>query len=225
MSNTDNPLVAGLYDPVMAIPERTVLRPHREALVADLAGDVLDLGAGTGALFQYVESRDVTSVCAVEPDPGMRRQAIERAEDLSADITVTAGDAQALPYDDRSFDAVIASFALCTIPDHEQALAEVARVLRGGGEFRFLEHVRGDGLSGRVHDLLAPGWHAVAGGCHLNRETDRLLLGDDRFRTISFERTDGLTDTLLPVVRGRLERQRSDGGGTLDRVVAGLTGT
>lgn len=220
---SDNPLVAGLYDPVMAIPERTVLGPHREALVAGLDGDVLDLGAGTGALFPYLESSESISVEAVEPDPGMRRQAIERADGLD-DITVTAGDAQALPYEDRSFDTVIASFALCTIPDHEQALAEVARVLRDGGEFRFLEHVRGDGLSGRVHDLLAPGWHAVAGGCHLDRETDRLLLADDRFRTISFERTDGLADTLLPVVRGRLERQRADWGPLLDRVVAGLTG-
>lgn len=206
---SDNPLVTGLYDPVMAIPERTVLRPHREALVADLDGKVLDLGAGTGAMFPYFESLDSVRVEAVEPDPGMRRQAVERAEESSADITVVAGDAQDLPYDDETFDAVVASFALCTIPDHERALDEVTRVLRDGGEFRFLEHVRGDGVAGRVHDLLAPAWHAVAGGCHLNRETDGLLLGDDRFRAVAFERTEGLAGAVLPVVRGRLERRRS----------------
>lgn len=219
MNTVNNPLMAGLYDPVMAIPERTVLRPHRKALVAGVSGDVLDLGAGTGALFPYFESLDSVSVDAVEPDPGMRRQAIERAEGVSADITVVDEDAQDLPYDDGSFDTVIASFAFCTIPDHERALAEVARVLRGGGQFRFLEHVRGDGLSGQVHDLLAPGWHAVAGGCHLNRNTDRLFLSDDRFRTVTFERTGGVTGALLPIVRGRLTRRGSGLARSLKRAV------
>lgn len=205
----DNPLVARLYDPVMALPERTVLPPHREALVAGLSGDVLDIGAGTGALFPYFDALETSDlrVTAVEPDPGMRRQARERAEGLDVDITVVDADAEDLPYDDGTFDSVVASFVFCTIPDHRRALSEVARVLRDGGEFRFLEHVRGDGATGIAHDVLAPGWHAVAGGCHLNRETDSLFLGDDRFRTLAFERSAGVTDSLMPIVRGRLERR------------------
>jgi SAM-dependent methyltransferase len=206
--DTGNPLVARLYDPVMAIPERTMLPRHRESLADGLSGEVLDLGAGTGAMFPYFDKLDgPIHVTAVEPDPGMRRQARKRAASLDVDIHVVDVDAEALPYDDGSFDAVVGSFVFCTIPDHEAAFSEVARVLVDGGEFRFLEHVRGDGLPGTAHDLLAPCWHAAAGGCTLNRETDRLFLSDDRFRTDEFERNDGFAGTVLPVVRGTLVRR------------------
>lgn len=205
-----NPLIARLYDPVMAIPERTVLPPYRETLVEGLGGEVLDLGAGTGALFPYFDriDSDTIQVTAIEPDPGMRTQAYERAEGLDVDIDVVDADGQDLPYDDAAFDAVVASFVFCTIPDHERALSEVARVLKDGGEFRFLEHVRADGVAGAAHDGLTPCWHAVAGGCHLNRETDRLFLSDDRFQTLEFARRDGITGYILPIVQGRLERRR-----------------
>jgi SAM-dependent methyltransferase len=212
MSDTDDnagghPLVARLYDPVMALPERFVLSSQREFLTEGLDGSVLDLGAGTGVLFPYFDGLETTpDVTAVEPDPHMRSQARERATDLSMSIEIHDAGGEALPFEDDTFDAVCASFVFCTIPDHETALSEVARVLRPGGEFRFLEHVRGDDIVGVGHDLVAPCWHAVAGGCHLTRETDRLFLSDDRFRTREFERTDGLTGRLLPVVRGRLER-------------------
>jgi SAM-dependent methyltransferase len=204
-----HPLIARLYDPVMAIPEQYMLSEHRDYLVSGLDGSVLDLGAGTGALFPYFERLDdETQVTAVEPDPHMRAQARERAENLSVDITFSDAGGEDLPFDDNTFDAVCGSFVFCTIPDHERALSEVARVLKPGSEFRFLEHVRGDDIVGVVHDLLAPCWHAVAGGCHLTRKTDRLVLRDDRFRTREFTRTDGLSGRLLPVVRGRLERKR-----------------
>lgn len=205
-----NPLVARLYDPVMALPERTLLPPYRKSLVEGLAGEVLDLGAGTGALFPYFDRLDsgALHVTAVEPDPGMRKQAQRRAERLTANIDVVDADAQDLPYDDGTFDAVVVSFVFCTIPDHERALSEVARVLKDGGEFRFLEHVRADGATGKVHDLFTPCWHAVAGGCHLNRETDSLFLSDDRFRTLEFERTGGVAAAVLPIVQGRLKRRR-----------------
>lgn len=215
-----NPLVARLYDPVMAIPERTVLPPYRERLVDGLSGEVLDLGAGTGRLFPYFEGLGDVHVTAIEPDPAMRARALDRAGGVDADIEVVDGDGQALPFADGSFDAVVASFVFCTIPDHERALAEVARVLRHGGEFRFLEHVRGDGLAGVAHDALAPCWHAAAGGCHLDRETDRLFLADDRFRTVAFERTDGVAERVLPIVQGRLERTRSLAGRARSRLLS-----
>ncbi len=210
MSDRGHPVVARLYDPVMALPERTVLVDYREFLVSGLSGRVLDLGAGTGALFPYFDRLEAPDlhVTAVEPDPNMRARARKRASGLDVDIDVVDADGEALLYDDGAFDAVVTSFVFCTIPDHERAFDEVARVLKDGGEFRFLEHVRGDGIAGRTHDVLAPCWHAVAGGCNLNRRTHRLFLEDDRFRTQEYEQQQGLTSKLLPVVRGRLTRKR-----------------
>lgn len=200
-----HPVVARLYDTVMAVPERTILPAHRAALAARLSGRVLEIGAGTGAMFPYYN--EAVELHAVEPDPYMRRRASARATDLGVDASLSDASAESVPYAEDSFDAVVASLVFCTIPDHEAALSEVARVLDPGGEFRFLEHVRGEGVAGRAHDLLAPAWHAVAGGCHLNRETGELFLRDDRFELLDYERFDGV----VPMVRGRM-RRRGEGG-------------
>lgn len=197
-----------MYDPVMTVAERTTLPPHREFLVDGLSGRVLDLGAGTGAMFPYFVETDV-ELHAIEPDPHMREQARERADELDLDVDLRGDSAESLPFEDDSFDAVVASLVFCTIPDQEAALSEVARVLAAGGEFRFLEHVRGEGAAGRVHDLFAPAWHSVAGGCNLNRETGSLFRSDDRFRLVEYEQ---LSDGLMPMIRGRLVRRR-DGSG------------
>ncbi|MXR50811.1 methyltransferase domain-containing protein [Halovenus sp. WSH3] len=201
----------------MAVPERTVLPEHREALAAGLSGRVLELGAGTGAMFPYYDER--VELHAVEPDPHMRVRASERAADLDLAVELVDADAESLPYDDGSVDAVVASLVFCTIPDHEAALDEVARVLRPGGEFRFLEHVRGDGAVGRAHDLLAPAWHTVAGGCHLNRDTGELFRRDDRFELLEYET---ITDGAVPMIRGRM--RRLDERGRLRRALDGLPG-
>ena len=221
MSDPDHPLFARLYDPVMAVPERTLLAKHRQYLVSGLSGRVLDLGAGTGGMFPYFAdfSEPDFRVVAIEPDPHMRRQARERASELAFDVQIDDACAEHLPYEDDSFDAVVAAFVFCTIPDVEAALSEVARVLRPGGEFRFVEHVRGDGPAGNVHDLLAPAWHAVAGGCHLNRDTGDRLLRDDRFTPTEFSRHDSGLSALVPVVRGTTVR-KSDS--TLQRLVGAL---
>lgn len=204
MTDHAHPIFAQLYDPVMAGAERTVMIDHREYLAAGLEGRVLDLGAGTGAMFPYFAETDAT-VHAVEPDPHMRSQAHDRASRLDLDVTIVDGDAETLPFDEGSFDAVVSSLVFCTVPDAEAGLSEVARVLDSGGEFRFLEHVRGEGFAGRIHDVAAPAWHTVAGGCHLNRETGRLFQEDDRFELLGFDRFDGSTG-LMPMVRGRLRR-------------------
>ena len=199
-----HPIVSRLYDPVMAIPERTMLPKHREYLVADLSGRVLDLGAGTGAMFPYVAGHPEIELHAIEPDPEMRRQAQSKAESLGLPVEISDAGGESLPYEDDSFDAVVASFVFCTIPDPDAALSEVARVLKPGGEFRFLEHVRAEGVVGDLHDLLAPAWHTVAGGCHLNRETGTTFRTDDRFELVDYSQLSGRA---IPMIRGTLERQ------------------
>jgi SAM-dependent methyltransferase len=209
MTEPAHPEMAWLYDPVMALPERYLLGEHRRVLTAGLSGRVLDVGAGTGAQFPYFADRrgDIASLHGVEPDPHMRRQAGERADRLGLDVDLEDAGAEALPYDDDSFDYVVASLVFCTIPDPAAALDEVARVLAPGGEFRFFEHVRASGATGVAHDLLAPAWHAAAGGCNLDRRTGELFCTDGRFELLAFDRFDGGLTRLLPLIRGRLRRR------------------
>ena len=211
MTDPSHPIFARLYDPVMKPAELSVLADHRRYLVDELAGRVLDLGTGTGAMFPYFAEAatdgDDLTLFAIEPDPHMRRQAVERARELGLDIEIESAGAETLPFADDSFDVVIASLVFCTIPDFDTALSEVARVLKPGGEFRFLEHVRGDGAIGVAHDVLAPAWHTVAGGCHLNRNTHEIFRDDERFELVDYTRLENIPQ-LVPIVRGTLKRRR-----------------
>jgi len=107
-------------------------------------------------------------------------------------VTLVEGSAEALALDDRSFDTVVTTWSLCSIPDVRQALAEVRRVLRPGGVLLFVEHGRSPepGIA-RWQDRLDPLWTRLAGGCHLNRAMD-VLLSDAGFRL------DALSTTRVP---------------------------
>jgi ubiquinone/menaquinone biosynthesis C-methylase UbiE len=117
---------------------------------------------------------EVSEVVATEPEPYLRAKAELAAR--SAPVKVTVGDsvAGALPFEAGGFEAVIASLVLCTVGDPAEALAELRRVLKPGGEVRFLEHVRSEREGkARVQRLLDRSglWPAVAGGCHCARDT------------------------------------------------------
>lgn len=161
-------------------------------------------------MFPYYAATEADiSVEAIEPDPHMRHQAMKRADSVDLDLTIVDANAESLPFDDDSLDAAVASLVFCTIEQPESALAELARVLKPGGEVRFLEHVRARGKIGRVHDLLTPGWYHVAGGCHLNRTTGDLFRQDERFELMEYTRFESGLTRLVPLVRGRLERRRT----------------
>jgi len=199
-----HPLFATIYDPAMAHAERTLLEPHRKYLAEGLTGTVLDLGAGTGAMFPYFD--EAASLHATEPDPHMRRRARNRAEDRGGIELHDAGAAD-LPFPDDHFDAVVSSMVFCTVPDVEQSLAEVRRVLAPGGEFRFLEHVADDGWRETVQTAVAPAWKRVAGGCHLTRRTASRFAGDNAFDVVEMDRFELGVTPVRPFVRGRLRRR------------------
>ncbi|RLM34548.1 class I SAM-dependent methyltransferase [Haloarcula sp. Atlit-120R] len=204
-----SPLFAAIYDPVTALVERTLLRPHREYLVANMDGTVLDLGAGTGAMFPYFDriATDSTAFHAIEPDPHMRRQAEEKANALATPIRIESAPAEALPYDEGTFDVVIASMVFCTIPDIESAMSEMTRVLKPGGELRFFEHVIDDGWRARIQSALAPLWKRLAGGCHLTRQTGSRLAAAQSFDVVEIERLNLGVTPVRPFVRGRLRKR------------------
>jgi ubiquinone/menaquinone biosynthesis C-methylase UbiE len=161
---------AASYNLIMKPGEKRV-RKLRHRLLADLHGDVLEIGAGTGANFEHYPTG--VRVVALEPDPHMLKRAQKHLLELGrTDIDVRLAPAEQLPVDDASFDAVVSTLVLCTVRDLPRSLAEIRRVLRPGGEFRFLEHVRGEALLGRVQDLMQPAWGWISAGCNVNRRTE-----------------------------------------------------
>ena len=140
-----------------------------------LRGQVLELGFGGGLNTRFYPA-GVTSVAAVEPsDLGWSLS--ERRRERSATPVERVGlDGQHLDAPDASYDAVLATFTLCTIPDPALALREVRRVLRPGGSFHFLEHGRSPGPGGgRGQQRVEPVQRRVAGGCHLTRDVTELI--------------------------------------------------
>jgi SAM-dependent methyltransferase len=203
-------LFAALYDPVMALPERVSLPPHRRYLVDGLSGRVLDVGAGTGANFPYLAERAREAdleVHAIEPDRHMRERAREAASEAGLTVDIRDAGAEWLPYADDYFDAAVAGIVFCTISDPGAALDELARVLRPGGELRFLEHVAATGYRARLQRLVEPVWKPLAGGCHVTRDTVGLFAAHDAFDVVEVERIGFGLFPADPFVRGTLVRR------------------
>ncbi|QXC59509.1 class I SAM-dependent methyltransferase [Aquihabitans sp. G128] len=172
-------LLAPLYDRIVAPAEEACFQGWRHELLAGLTGDVLEIGAGTGANVAHYPAA-VRRVVFTEPDPGMRRQLEERLAAARGGGTFAPGAAEvrtdraaALSVPSGSLDAVVGTLVLCTVPDPAAALAEVRRVLKPGGTFTFLEHVAADDRPDRLRwqRRLDPVWRRVAGGCRLTRRT------------------------------------------------------
>ncbi|MFI6484595.1 class I SAM-dependent methyltransferase [Nonomuraea sp. NPDC050663] len=169
LSRFQHPRFARMYVDASAVADRRGGREHRRRLLSGLSGRVVEIGAGNGRNFALYPGT-VTEVVAVEPDDTLRSVADDAAKSAPVTVHVVAGHAEALP--DGPFDAAVASLVLCTVPSVERALAEIARVLRPGGELRFYEHVRSTNpVFGLVEDLIAPLWRRAAAGCHPNRDT------------------------------------------------------
>lgn len=194
-------LFASVYDAVTGPFER-VVDEHRCYLARGASGDVLDVGAGTGANFPYLAETTAT-VHAVEPDPHMHRRARRRAEREDIDVEIRDDLAESLSYGDATFDRAVAALVFCTVDDPYDALDEVARVLRPGGEFRFLEHVGDDGIGRLLQETANPLWRRCAGGCRLDRDTVSIFEDHDAFETVEVERFRGVPP-VSPLVRGTL---------------------
>ena len=160
---------ATAYDPLTRPLERAVLGEHRARLLASLDGQVLDVGAGTGANLPYL--RRASRVVTAEPDAAMRRRLAARLAQAAVPVELSSDPAEKLRYPDASFDAVVFTLVLCTVPSPDRALAEARRVLRPSGRLIVLEHVRGTGALARWQDRLTPLWSRLNAGCHLGRDT------------------------------------------------------
>jgi ubiquinone/menaquinone biosynthesis C-methylase UbiE len=161
---------AALYDPMSKGWEARHGAELKRKLLANATGRVLEIGVGTGLSFAHYPP-DIELV-GVEPSKPMLRRARRRAAELGRDVTLIEAPAEELPFDDDTFGTAVSLAVLCSVADPARALAELHRVLRPGGRFVFLEHVRAEhaALAGWQDRLERP-WGWVAGGCHPNRRT------------------------------------------------------
>ncbi|HVH44240.1 MAG TPA: methyltransferase domain-containing protein [Labilithrix sp.] len=166
-------LFATVYDPFMRRTERACLSEWRRALLAPLSGSVLEIGAGTGANLPFYP-RSLERLVLTDADEHMLRRLRRRPELEANRGEIVRSSADALPFADHSFDAVVSTLVLCSVPDPARTLAEVRRVLRPGGSLVFLEHVAADERTApsrlRWQHRAEPLWSRLAGGCHLTRD-------------------------------------------------------
>jgi ubiquinone/menaquinone biosynthesis C-methylase UbiE len=203
-----HPLFARMYARFSLGAERSGVAEHRQALLKDLTGQVIEIGAGNGMNFAHYPAT-VSEVLAVEPEPYLRRLAERAAPRAPVQVRVVDGLAERLPAGDGSFDAAVLCLVLCSV-DQRRALGEVRRVLRPGGELRFYEHVVSTRPAvARLQRLMdATVWPRMAGGCHLARDTGGaieaagLVVGQ-------CERLDFKTSALAPAIPHILGRARS----------------
>lgn len=151
------------------------LHEPRNRTLAPARGRILEIGFGTGRnLTHYPGS--VRRIEAIDPDVDLDRLSLPRIRTASIDVDFHHLDAEHLPFAANSFDTVVSTFTLCSIPDVVHALAEIRRVLKPGGQFLFLEHGRSPDRSVAAwQDRLNALWQPVAGGCHLNRPMRKLV--------------------------------------------------
>ncbi len=150
-------------------------REIRARVCADLEGDVVELGFGTGLNLPHLPAA-VTGLRAVEPSALGVQIARDRIVASSIPVMIAGLDGQALPFENHSADAVLCTWTLCTIPDAVAALREVRRVLRPGGTFHFVEHgAAPDSGVRRWQDRLNGLQQRVACGCNLNRDIPALI--------------------------------------------------
>ena len=162
------------YDVAMKPLEATRFKKVRTEMVKTAAGRVLEIGSGTGINFPYY--LHATEVVAIEPNPKMSIRGVKRMKKAYVPIKLYEVSAEALPFDDDTFDTVVATLVFCTIPDPVKALAEIQRVSRPGATLLFFEHVRmNQPILGKTQDVLNPLWNKLCDGCHLNRDTLALL--------------------------------------------------
>jgi ubiquinone/menaquinone biosynthesis C-methylase UbiE len=156
------------YDRGIAFTEKLLFGDGRAWACSQARGQVLEIAIGTGRNLPFYPAE--VELTGIELSPAMLEIARQRAQRLGRQVDLLMGDAQALPFPDQRFDTVVCTLALCSIPDERQAIAEVWRVLRPGGIFVALEHVRSPNPIIRGLERLLEPWSLRTQADHLLRE-------------------------------------------------------
>ena len=163
------------------------LRPHKRRVFAGLPDTVVEIGSGVGANLPYLPAG--ATLVAVEPNRYMhdRLEAAASRREVRLDLRERMAEQTGLP--DGSADTVISSLVLCSVQDPEAVLAEIRRILRPGGTFRFVEHVvAAEGTPTRASQrLLRRPWAWTFEGCSCERDLEHAIRGAG-FASVEVER-------------------------------------
>lgn len=151
------------------------LLPYRERVISAARGRVLEVGIGSGLNLPFY-SPQVKELIGLERAPLLLAMARDASNRVPLPVTFIEGSAEAIPLDGKSIDTVVTTWTLCTIPAAVQALGEMRRVLRPGGQLLFVEHgLAPDAGVRKWQNWLTPAWKRIGGGCHLNRPIQALI--------------------------------------------------
>jgi len=168
MAGVEHPLYAAVYDRLCGPAEAAGLAERRAALLGDATGRVLEVGGGTGHNLKWYSAAD--SVVVLEPDGAMCRRLEPRLADSPAPARLIQAGIEEADIQDASFDTVVCTLVLCTVPDLDRAIARIRRLLAPGGRLLFLEHTAAPGGWGLVQRVIDPLWRRAVPGCHLHRD-------------------------------------------------------
>jgi len=197
---------AFIYDPFTWLGERRGMARRRRELLSSARGRVLEIGAGTGLNVRHYPD-GVDELVLTEPVASMARRLERRAARREGQPRVVVASAECLPFPDDSFDTVVSTLVLCTVPEPDRALEEIRRVLKPDGSLLFIEHVRSDAERwARWQDRLAGPWAAFASGCQCNRNTlDLLAASGMRVAEVDRHKWSGMPRIVRPLAIGSAE--------------------
>ena len=163
------------YNPFLWLGEIAGMRGLRRTLLGSARGRVVEIGAGTGLNVELYPD-DLDELVLTEPDEAMRRRLTRTLQRTGRVAQILDAPSERLPFADASVDTVVSTLVLCTVPDPERTLGEIARVLRPDGQVLFVEHVRASSrFLAACQDALLRPWRSFAGGCYCNRPTAELM--------------------------------------------------
>ncbi|MDA8868116.1 class I SAM-dependent methyltransferase [Gammaproteobacteria bacterium] len=149
---------------------------QRQKVVPLAKGKVLDIGIGSGLNIPFYNSDKTDKVIGIDPSHELIDLAKELANDSKASIELVIGSAESIPYPDNFFDTVLVTYTMCTIPNVTIANKEMWRVLKDDGRLIFCEHgLAPDKKISKWQNRIDPFWGKIAGGCHLNRDIQKLI--------------------------------------------------
>ena len=198
-------LSAFFYDSLLAKSEEACLTEWRSELVKHVHGNVLEIGAGTGANILFYPKNGIELTLS-EPDKHMRTQLEEKVKDEGLDhVTISSHTIEENHRPDATFDCVVSTLVCCSVPNLASAFSEIKRILKPDGYFIFLEHVGAEKGTRRRRwqNRLTPLWCKISGNCHLNRETEIALKNAGfTFKEIKRESMRKATPLVRPTIRG-----------------------